>query len=54
MLKNTKALSLNVVGISNSRHSVFDRNGIDIDNFEEILENSEFAKRSKDDYGRDY
>lgn len=47
MLKNTKALSLNVVGISNSRHSVFDRNGIDIDNFEEILENSEFAADPK-------
>lgn len=39
-LKENKALSLNIVGIANSRKCVFDRNGIDVDNYLEILEKS--------------
>lgn len=46
-LRENKALSLNVVGISNSRHCVFDRNGIDIDQFEEILNNSPLEANPK-------
>jgi len=39
LLKN-KALSLRVVGISNSRKCIFDRDGIDISNFQQLLENA--------------
>ena len=46
-LRENKALSLNVVGISNSRHCVFDRNGIDIDKFEDILNNSPLEANPK-------
>lgn len=46
-LRDDKALSLNVVGISNSRRCVFDRNGIDIDQFEEILNNSPLEANPK-------
>lgn len=46
-LRDDKALSLNVVGISNSRRCVFDRNGIDIDEFEEILNNSPLEANPK-------
>ena len=46
-LRENKALSLNVVGISNSRHCVFDRNGIDIDQFEDILNNSPLEANPK-------
>ncbi len=42
LLKN-KALSLNVVGISNSRKCIFDRNGIDIDNYTTLLEQAEIS-----------
>lgn len=40
LLKN-KALELRVVGISNSRKCVFDREGIDISNHKKLLEDSE-------------
>ncbi len=40
LLKN-KALSLRIVGISNSRKCIFDREGIDIDNYTELLKNAE-------------
>ena len=39
LLKN-KALSLRVVGISNSRKCIFDREGIDISNYNQLLENA--------------
>ncbi len=42
LLKN-KALSLKVVGISNSRKCIFDRNGIDIDNYTTLLEQAEIS-----------
>lgn len=42
LLKN-KALELRVVGISNSRKCVFDREGIDISNYKEILDKSEIT-----------
>lgn len=40
LLKN-KALSLKVVGISNSRKCIFNREGIDIDNYQQLLEDAE-------------
>lgn len=39
-LKKGKALSLNIVGIANSRHAVFNREGIDIDSYKELLDAS--------------
>ena len=42
-LLKEKALELRVVGISNSRKCVFDRDGIDIANYKERLENSEIV-----------
>ena len=40
LLKN-KALALKVVGISNSRKCNFNRDGIDIDDYQQLLENAE-------------
>ena len=40
LLKN-KALALKVVGISNSRKCIFNRDGIDIDDYQQLLENAE-------------
>lgn len=40
-LKENKALTLNVVGISNSKRCAFNREGIDIENFQEVLQNSD-------------
>lgn len=40
-LKDDKALELNVVGVANSRHCIFDRNGIDVDSYVDALANSE-------------
>lgn len=37
-LKAQKALELNIVGVANSKKCIFDRNGIDIDNYLEILD----------------
>lgn len=37
-LLRTNALKINVVGISNSRRSIFDREGIDLSNYKERLE----------------
>ena len=42
LLKN-KALELRIVGIANSRRCVFDREGIDIENYQEALEKSELV-----------
>ncbi len=38
-LQKNNALKINVVGISNSRRSIFDRDGIDLSNYKELLEN---------------
>ena len=46
-LKETKALSLNVVGVSNSHKCYFDRNGIDIDKLDEILSNSTLEAKTE-------
>lgn len=42
-LKGNKALELNVVGIANSHHCIFDRNGIDIEHYADILGKSEMV-----------
>lgn len=42
LLKN-KALELRIVGISNSRKCVFNREGIDISNYKELLDKSEIT-----------
>lgn len=42
LLKN-KALELRVVGISNSRKCIFNREGINIDNYNELLEKSDIS-----------
>ncbi len=39
-LKKTSHLKLNVVGIASSKHAIFDRDGIDLDNYEPLLEAS--------------
>lgn len=41
ILLQDKALSLRVVGIANSRHAVFDRDGIDISRYKELLRESD-------------
>ncbi len=40
-LKLNRRLKLNVVGIASSRHAIFNRDGIDLDNFHELLQNSD-------------
>ncbi len=40
-LKQNRRLKLNVVGIATSKNAIFDREGIDLNNYREILENSE-------------
>ena len=40
-LKENKALMLNVVGIANSRRCIFNREGIDVEHYAEILDKSE-------------
>lgn len=42
-LKDNKALELNVVGVANSHHCIFDRNGIDIEHYADILSKSEMV-----------
>lgn len=42
-LKDDKALELNVVGVANSHHCIFDRNGIDIEHYADILGKSEMV-----------
>ena len=39
-LKVNRRLKLNVVGIANSSHAIFNRNGIDLDSYQELLKNS--------------
>lgn len=42
-LKDNKALELNVVGVANSHHCIFDRNGIDMEHYADILSKSEMV-----------
>lgn len=42
-LKDNKALELNVVGVANSHHCIFDRNGIDMEHYADILGKSEMV-----------
>lgn len=39
-LKRSSRLKLNVVGIASSRHAIFDREGLDLANYREALDNS--------------
>ena len=39
----SKSLTVNIVGVSNSRHCIFDRDGIDVENYKEALDNSEIV-----------
>lgn len=36
----SKSLTINIVGVSNSKHCIFDRDGIDVERYKEALENS--------------
>lgn len=40
-LKVNRRLKLNVVGIANSSHAIFNRSGIDLDSYQELLKNSD-------------
>lgn len=40
-LKVNRRLKLNVVGIANSSHAIFNRDGIDLDSYQELLKNSD-------------
>lgn len=40
-LKLNRRLKLNVVGIASSTHAIFNRDGIDLDNFHELLQHSD-------------
>lgn len=40
-LRKTRRLQLNVVGIANSRKAIFNRDGIDLENYKEQLDNAE-------------
>lgn len=45
-LLEEKSLQLRVVGVSNSRKAVFDRNGIDIDNYKQLLDSEQAISAS--------
>lgn len=42
-LKRKRRLKLNVVGIANSTHAIFNRDGIDLDGYADMLRNSEHS-----------
>ena len=46
-LKQNRRLKLNVVGIASSHNAIFNRDGIDLDNYRELLKNSEPSNTSK-------
>lgn len=46
-LLKDKALSLRVVGIANSKRAIFDAEGINLDNFEELLDKSDIEATAK-------
>lgn len=39
----SKSLTVNIVGVSNSRHCIFDRDGIDVEHYKEALDNSKIV-----------
>lgn len=41
LLRKTRRLQLNVVGIANSRRAIFNRDGVDLGNYKEALENAD-------------
>ncbi len=46
-LKKERNLKLHVVGISNSKKAIFDRNGINLENYRELLDNAESCNAAK-------
>lgn len=46
-LKQRSRLKLNVVGIASSRHAIFNRDGLDLDNYREQLDQSEPSSTEK-------
>lgn len=46
-LKLNRRLKLNVVGIASSTHAIFNRDGIDLDNFHELLQNSDESNTAR-------
>ena len=46
-LKQNRRLKLNVVGIASSHNAIFNRDGLDLDNYRELLKNSEPSNTSK-------
>lgn len=46
-LKEHSRLKLNVVGVASSRHAIISRDGIDLDNYRELLANSEPSNPEK-------
>ena len=47
VLKKENRLNLNVVGIASSKKAIFSREGIDLDNYKSLLENSEESNSQK-------
>lgn len=46
-LKQNRRLKLNVVGIASSHNAIFNRDGLDLENYRELLKNSEPSNTSK-------
>ena len=46
-LKQNRRLKLNVVGIASSHNAIFNRDGLNLDNYRELLKNSEPSNTSK-------
>ena len=46
-LKLNRRLKLNVVGIASSTHAIFNRDGIDLDNFHELLQHSDESNTAR-------
>ena len=46
-LKQNRRLKLNVVGIASSHNAIFSRDGLDLDNYQELLKNSEPSNTSR-------
>src|SRR5574344_114323 len=46
-LKERRGLKLNVVGIASSKNAIFNRDGIDLNNFRELLKSSETSNAQK-------
>ncbi|UKK51849.1 bifunctional aspartate kinase/homoserine dehydrogenase I [Prevotella sp. E13-17] len=50
-LKETRQLKLNVVGIASSKKAVFNRDGIDLSRYRELLQNSDISKLKQEVIG---